>query len=161
MSDERRLRPLPALLLSLTACMAAGAIGAAAIWSSLDSWYLTLIKPAWYPPEWVFRTVWTVLYVMMAVAAWRVWQRGIALHERPMRWFAGQLLLNALWPVIFFGLRSPGAAMVELLLLWAAVAATLRAFWRISRLAGALLVPYQAWLTIAAVLNLVMWRLNR
>ncbi len=161
MSEAARLRVWPALLLSVAACMAAGAIGGIAIWSSLDTWYPALVKPSWHPSPLVFRVVWTSLYGMMAVAAWRVWQHGVRLHERPLRWFAGQLLLNALWPVVFFGLRNPAAALGELALLWGAAATTLVLFWRVSRVAGALLVPYQAWLTIAAALNWAMWRLNR
>jgi benzodiazapine receptor len=98
---------------------------------------------------------------MMAVAAWLVWrQAGIAEAKLPLGLFAVQLILNSLWSVLFFGLHSPGAAAAEILLLWAAILATLITFWQRSKLAGGLLVPYLAWVSFATVLNVTIWRLN-
>jgi benzodiazapine receptor len=125
------------------------------------AWYVALEKPAWNPPSWVFAPVWTTLYVMMGVAAWLVWRRtgfrggGIALTL-----FGVQLVLNALWSWIFFGAHLMLAALLEMLVLWAAIAATMRAFARHSRAAALLLAPYLAWVSFAAVLNFTLWRLN-
>jgi tryptophan-rich sensory protein len=97
----------------------------------------------------------------MAIAAWLVWrQAGFAGVKLPLTLFAIQLALNSLWSVLFFGLQNPGAAVVEIILLWAAILATLIAFWKRSRWAGGLLVPYLAWVSFAAVLNVAIWRMN-
>jgi tryptophan-rich sensory protein len=120
-----------------------------------------LLKPAWNPPAWVFGPVWTVLYLMMAVAAWLVWRRrGFAGAPWALGLFVLQLALNTLWSAIFFGLRRPGVAAIEILLLWLAILATLIAFAPVSRLAAILLAPYLAWVTFAAVLNFTIWRMN-
>lgn len=125
------------------------------------AWYAGLHKPSWNPPGWVFGPVWSALYAMMALAAWLVWQRGGFLAQRrALVCFIVQLALNAAWTPLFFGLHRPAVAFVELLMLWAAIAVTLRAFHRIDRLAGWLLVPYLAWVSFAAVLNFALWRLN-
>lgn len=125
-------------------------------------WYAGLQKPAWNPPSWVFGPVWTALYTMMAVAAWLVWRRGgFAVQRRALSLFLVQLLFNALWSPLFFGLKQPGLAFVDLVLLWLALAATVLAFGKARPLAGALLVPYLAWVTFAGALNFSLWRLNR
>jgi benzodiazapine receptor len=124
-------------------------------------WYASLKKPAWNPPGWVFGPVWMVLYTMMAVAAWLVWQRGgFAAQCRPLTLFLVQLALNAVWTPLFFGLHWPGAASAENVLLWLAIAATLTTFRPVSRLAAWLLAPYLAWVSFAAALNFALWRLN-
>lgn len=124
-------------------------------------WYAALKKPAWNPPGWVFGPVWTALYVMMAVAAWRVWrQGGWAAQRRPLRLFLLQLALNAAWTPLFFGLQWPGVAFAEIVMLWLAIAATHSAFRHVCRSAAWLLVPYWIWVTFAAVLNFTLWRLN-
>jgi tryptophan-rich sensory protein len=125
-------------------------------------WYAGLRKPSWNPPNWIFGPVWTVLYATMAVAAWLVWKRGgFAAQRFALALFLMQLLLNALWSPLFFGLRDPGLAFADIVLLWLAVLATVVAFWKTRPLTGALLVPYLAWVTFASVLNFAMWRLNR
>ncbi len=124
-------------------------------------WYATLKKPAWNPPGWIFGPVWTALYAMMAVAAWLVWQRGgFASQRRPLTLFLVQLALNAAWTPLFFGLHLPGLAFAEILLLWLAIAATLKFFRVVSRAAAWLFAPYLAWVTFAAALNFALWRLN-
>ena len=142
----------------LLLCFAASAMGALFM---PGEWYAALNKPAWNPPGWIFGPVWTVLYAMMAVAAWLVWQRGgFAAQRRPLGLFLAQLALNALWTPLFFGLRQPGLAFAEIILLWLAILATLLAFRPVSRAAAWLLVPYLAWVSFAAVLNGTLWRLN-
>lgn len=126
-----------------------------------DGWYAALAKPPFNPPNWIFGPVWTTLYVLMGVAAWRVWlHRGDAAARRATALFLVQLTLNVAWSGLFFGLRNPAAAFVEIVALWAAVAATTVAFLRIERTAGTLLLPYLAWITFAAYLNFGIWSLN-
>ncbi|MBK9386124.1 MAG: tryptophan-rich sensory protein [Planctomycetes bacterium] len=124
-------------------------------------WYAALEKPSWNPHGWIFGPVWSVLYTMMAVAAWRVWQRGgFAAQRRPLGVFLAQLALNALWTPLFFGLHWPGVAFAEILALGLAIAWTIALFWRVQRAAAYLLLPYLAWVSFAAVLNFTLWRLN-
>lgn len=121
-------------------------------------WYFALAKPAWTPPPWVFGPAWTLLYTLMAVAAWMVWKReprGLAL-----RCWALQLLLNAAWSPVFFALHAIGAALLVIAALWLAIAGTIAAFARVDRRAAALLLPYLAWVSFATALNLAIWRLN-
>jgi tryptophan-rich sensory protein len=150
--------PLIALLGWLGLCFAASISG---IVVSTTGWYEGLNKPSWNPPGWVFGPVWTALYVMMAVAAWRVWQRGGWKAQRlPLGLFLIQFLLNAMWSPLFFGMNRPDLAFAEILLLWCALAVTLVMFWRVRRSAGILLIPYLVWVTFAAVLNFTIWQLN-
>ena len=124
-------------------------------------WYAALKKPSWNPPGWIFGPVWTVLYTMMAVAAWLVWKRGgFAAQRRPLMLFLVQLALNAAWTPLFFGLHWTGVAFAEIVLLCLAIAATIAAFRPVGRVAAWLLAPYLAWVSFAAVLNCVLWRLN-
>ncbi|MFM2196772.1 MAG: hypothetical protein RLZZ505_204 [Verrucomicrobiota bacterium] len=124
-------------------------------------WYASLDKPSWNPPGWIFGPVWSALYAMMAVAAWLVWkQGGFAIRRKALGLFLAQLLLNALWTPLFFGMHLPGVAFAEILLLWLAIAATLIVFRSVNRTASWLLVPYLAWVSFAAVLNGTLWRMN-
>ena len=128
------------------------------------AWYAALVKPPWTPPNWLFGPVWTTLYLLMGTAAWLVWRRGRAAgrgSRGPLAWFLVQLALNAAWTPIFFGAHSLLGGLVCIAVLWCAILATLLAFFRRVALAGALLVPYLAWVTLAAALNLELWRLNR
>lgn len=124
-------------------------------------WYAELNKPTWNPPNWVFGPVWTYLYLTMALAAWRVWRRGgWTKRKTSLLMYLLQLTLNAFWSPIFFGLKEPGFAFAEIILLWAAIAATLLLFLRVDRISGILLVPYLAWVSFATLLNFSLWRLN-
>ena len=124
-------------------------------------WYARLQKPVWNPPNWIFGPVWTALYTIMAVTAWLVWKRGgFAGQRRALLFFLLQLIFNALWSPLFFGLHLPGLAFVDLVLLWLALLATVTAFWKAHPLAGAMLLPYLAWVTFAGALNFAIWRLN-
>jgi benzodiazapine receptor len=126
------------------------------------AWHATLKKPSWNPPKWIFGPVWTALYTTMAIAAWLVWKRGGFAGQRVARsLFVAQLLFNALWSPLFFGLRHPALAFADIVLLWLALLGTVAAFWSARSIAGALLLPYLAWVTFASVLNFAIWRLNR
>ena len=149
------------LLFFLFVCFAAAGIGSWWTASSLSTWYQALDKPSWNPPDAVFGPVWTTLYIMMAVSAWFVWKQGPP-PAPGVVWppFSAQLALNTAWSGVFFGLRQPGWAFAELLLLWLAIAATIAVFRRRSRAAAWLLAPYLAWVTFAGALNFMIWRLN-
>ena len=125
------------------------------------SFYGLLSQPVWAPPPWLFGPVWTVLYAMMAVAAWLVWRnRGIQANRNALILFLTQLAFNALWSWLFFAWRMGQAAFAEIVFLWVLIAATLALFWRARPLAGALLIPYLVWVSFAAALNYALWRLN-
>jgi tryptophan-rich sensory protein len=149
------------LVVLIALCFAASGVGGAVTYPQIESWYATLAKPSWNPPNWVFGPVWSALYLSMAVAAWLVWrQGGFARAMLPLALFGVQLVLNVLWSCLFFGLQNPGLAFVGVMLLWAGIAATMVTFWQRSVVAGILFVPYLAWVTFASVLNFTIWRLN-
>jgi translocator protein len=151
-----------ALVGFIALCLAVAAAGGAVTFPSVETWYAELEKPPFNPPDWVFGPVWIALYLMMAVAAWRVWRRRVDPGAwRALGAWALQLALNLWWSFIFFGAHRIGAALAEIVVLFAAIVLTLVLFWRIERLAGALLVPYAAWVAFAAVLNASLWWLNR
>lgn len=159
MSSSTAPRQLLLLAAFVGAAFVAGALGSWATFTSVREWYSTLAKPAWNPPSWVFGPVWTTLYVLMGVAVWRVWRTGP--EARPLvRLYFVQLGLNALWSVLFFGLRQPAWAMVDILFLWLVLAGMQRGLWRRDRLAGVLWLPYLLWVSFAAVLNAAIVRLN-
>lgn len=146
----------------LLASFTAAGIGGSATAESVQTWYPLLTKPAWNPPAWVFGPAWTLLYILMSVAAWRIWQRRtLPGARRALGLFFGQLALNALWSVLFFGLQRPDLALAEILLLWLLLVVIQRAFWKIDRVAGWLWTPYLAWVTFATTLNAAIWCLNR
>jgi len=158
-----RSKDILTLIVLVLICQAAGGIGGLFTATSVGTWYAGLRKPPYNPPGWIFGPVWTVLYALMGVAAWLVVRRGwdsVAV-KAALAAFVAQLVLNMLWSAVFFGMRSPGIAFIELLGLWVAILVTIRLFWRVSPTAGALLVPYVLWVSFAAVLNYSIWRLNR
>jgi translocator protein len=155
---------IPKLIAMILGCEAAGGLGALVSGNAIETWYPTLRKPSFNPPNWIFGPVWTLLFALMGVALYLVSEtKGD--DERVTRlakWlFALQLGLNVLWSGLFFGLRSPFFALIEIVFLWIAILLTILAFARISRTAALLLLPYLAWTTFAAVLNVALWRLNR
>jgi tryptophan-rich sensory protein len=153
-------RQLLGLLGWLALCFAVSALGAVASLNASD-FYARLAQPDWAPPGWLFGPVWTTLYAMMAVSAWLVWREGgFGRQGLALGLFLAQLALNALWSWLFFAWQMGGAAFIEVLVLWLAIAATLVAFWLVAPLAGVLLLPYLAWVSFAAVLNFSVWRLN-
>ena len=149
------------LLAFLALCLAVAGIGGAVTATSVNSWYVGVNKPSFNPPNWVFAPVWTTLFLMMAISGWRLWRRRAMAGARKAlaAWWL-QLALNLAWAFLFFGARAIGAALVEVVALLAAIIATMVLAWRVDRLAGALFVPYVAWVSFATVLNAALWRLN-
>ena len=146
----------------LAASFVAAGLGGIATAAGVSDWYPTIAKPSWTPPSWLFGPVWTLLYAAMAVAAWTVWKKagGFAPARVPLTLHLVQLALNGAWSWLFFGMRRPDLAAVEILVLWFAIVAVTMAFAQRSRLAGALLVPYLLWVSFASALNIAIWRLN-
>ena len=140
-------------------CLAAASSGAL---FRPGEWYWDLTKPSWNPPDYVFAPAWLVLYCMIAYAAWRVWTQaapGEALF--PMAAFGVQIALNALWSALFFGLRRPDLAFVEVVCLWLSIVVMMVAYYGVDPLSCWLMVPYLLWVTFAGALNFTVWRLNR
>ena len=160
MSPKSKRRSMLGLVVWLLVCFAASAVGAIASVHA-SSFYAQLFKPAWAPPSSVFGPVWTVLYAMMAVAAWLVWRRGGFRRNRTaLILFLLQLACNALWSWLFFAWQRGDLAFADIVILWVLVVFTITSFWRALPAAGALLVPYFLWVSFAVVLNGAMWQLN-
>jgi len=141
------------------ACFLAALTGAA---FPPGQWYERLVKQSWRPPNWLFAPAWTVLYLTIAVSGWLVWREfGFAAAALPLAVYLVQLLLNAAWTPIFFGLHRPDLAFFEIVLLWLSIVATIAFFHPLNAGAAWLLLPYLAWVTFAAALNFAIWRLNR
>jgi tryptophan-rich sensory protein len=150
-----------ALVLFVGLCLGIGGLGGAVTAESVTTWYTTLAKPSFNPPNWIFGPVWTTLYILMGVAAWRVWRAADRDTARgPLAVFALQLAVNLGWSVTFFGLHNPGLAVIVILALDLLVLTTALMFRRIDRLAALLLVPYLAWISFATLLNVTIWRIN-
>jgi tryptophan-rich sensory protein len=155
-----RSKQITGLVAWLAVSFIAAAIGGAASMQA-GPFYTQLVRPEWAPPPGLFGPVWTVLYALMGIAAWLTWRVGGFLAARTaLTLFLMQLVVNALWSWLFFGLHLGALALVDIVLLWVIVAATLLAFRRIRPLAGALLIPYLLWVSFASVLNYSVWRLN-
>ena len=151
--------PVPALLACVVLVAAIASLGAL---FPPGAWYAGLAKPGFNPPNWVFGPAWTTLYLMIATATWLLWRAPAGpARRRALGLNAAQLVLNAAWTPLFFGLQAPGLALVGIVLLWLAIACTIVAAWRVSRPAAWLLVPYLAWVSFASVLNAAIWWLNR
>ncbi len=155
------------LVIAVVVSELAGVIGSVFTISAIPTWYAGLVKPALNPPSWVFGPAWTTLYALMGIAAWLVWKRwdqgdpSTRLRVKTaLTIFGLQLFLNAIWSIIFFGLQSPGWALVNIVLLWLAIVWTITVFYKISRPAAYLLVPYLLWVSFASYLNYSIWMLN-
>ncbi len=150
------------LVISLVICQFAGFIGSVFTSPSIPTWYATLNKPFFTPPNWLFAPVWTTLFILMGVSLFLVWRRSLESREvnTSIGIFIFQLILNTLWSIVFFGLRSPIAGLIVISILWIAILLTILKFYRISRTAGAILVPYILWVSFAAVLNIAIFTLN-
>ncbi len=154
---------LPKLLIAIGISELAGIIGSIFTTPSISGWYANLTRPEIAPPNWIFAPVWTTLFALMGIAAFLVWKRGLGEKKVKIALgiFLGQLILNTLWSIIFFGLQSPGGAFVEIIFLWFAILATIFTFAKISRVAAWLLIPYILWVSFAAYLNYAIWVLNK
>lgn len=150
------------LIVSIGISELAGIIGSIFTASSIPTWYATLQKPSFNPPSWVFGPVWTTLFVLMGIAAFLVWQQGWKKKsvKIALSLFGVQLFLNTLWSILFFGMKNPGTACIEIIFLWLAIVATMIAFLKISKTAFWLLVPYILWVSFASFLNYTIWSLN-
>ncbi len=151
------------ILVFVLICELAGIIGSFFTTPSIPGWYAALTKPPFNPPNWVFAPVWTVLYALMGIAAYLVYEKGLRRKEirKALAVFAGQLLLNTLWSIVFFGAHMILGAAVLIIFLWGMIAAIIWLFSRISRAAACLLVPYIVWVSFATVLNISLYVLNR
>lgn len=150
------------LISAVLICEAAGALGAIFTTPQITTWYATLAKPSWNPPNWVFGPVWTTLFLLMGIALYLVWRTGLRekAERTAFRLFLAHLLLNIGWSVAFFGLESPGMGVVVIVTLLAFILYLIVKFREINHWAGWLLVPYAAWVAFATVLNIAVWRLN-
>ncbi len=152
------------IALVVTTCLVVGYLSGMATRESITTWYPTLIKPSFNPPNWVFAPVWTVLYCMMGVAGGLVWNQLESQPEevkKGFKFFIIQLGLNALWSYLFFSLHNPFLALIEIILLLLMIFETYVVFKKINRIAGILMVPYLIWVTFATILNASIWWLNR
>ena len=151
-------------MVMVATCLAIGYLSSQVTQSSVDTWYPTLNKPFFTPPNWAFPVAWTILYIFMGVAAGLVWSR-IEIQEetvkKGLKFFAIQLALNALWSYLFFGLKNPMLALFEIVVLWLMIYETYVQFKKVDKIAGYLFIPYLAWVTYATALNGAIYWLNR
>ena len=158
----KRSRDLLGLFTFIILCLAVSGVGGAITANSVDYWYQALEKPPFNPPDWVFAPVWTGLYILMGIGAWRVWRlRSFKASRIALAVFGVQLCLNLGWSFLFFGLQRIDLALVEIVILLVAIITNTIMFWRIEHLSGVLFVPYVAWVTYATILNASIWLLNR
>jgi tryptophan-rich sensory protein len=150
------------LLLAIIICQAAGFAGSVFTTPSIATWYVTLQKPSFAPPNWIFAPVWITLFTLMGISLYLVWSKGLEKKKVKIAIsiFAAQLVLNIIWSILFFGLHSPAYAFAEIIILWIAIALTIFKFSKISRNATLVLLPYIIWVSIAAYLNYSIWILN-
>ncbi len=150
------------LVFSLVVCQLAGLLGSFFTSPQIPTWYASLQRPSFSPPNWLFAPVWTVLFVLMGISTYLVWIKGLESKEVRISLliFGVQLALNVLWSFLFFGLQSPFFAFIEIITLWAAIASTILSFSKISKKAGLLLLPYLLWVSFALILNFYIWKLN-
>ncbi|MBF4475918.1 TspO/MBR family protein [Methanobacterium formicicum] len=157
-----KLNEIPRLVIALIIVFIVGGIGSAATYSQIPLWYVNVIKPTWAPPNWLFGVVWTILYILIGTSLFMVWRKG--LETKPAKIalavFAVQLGLNLLWSLVFFGLHSILGGLVIIILMWLAILVNIILFYRISKWAGLILLPYIVWVTIATYLNYSIYLLN-
>lgn len=152
------------IAIALIICLTVGYSASLVTRPSIETWYVTLEKPVFNPPNWIFMPVWTTLYIFMAIAAALVWNKIKEQTEKvkmALFFFLIQLTLNAIWSYLFFGLKNPLLALIEIILLWLMIYETYLKFTRINKISGYLLIPYLAWVGFATVLNAGIWWLNK
>jgi tryptophan-rich sensory protein len=152
------------ILTVVVTCLVIGYFSGIVTKSAITTWYPTLVKPSFNPPNWIFAPVWSMLYIMMGIAAGLVWDRmesNTPLVKKALVFFAVQLALNALWSYLFFGLMNPMLALLEIVILWLMIYETYVQFGKINKIAGYLFIPYLLWVSFAMVLNASIWWLNK
>lgn len=160
--EEMRIVDILKLVASVLLCQLAGFLGSLFTTPAIPTWYQTLNKPFFTPPNWIFSPVWISLFVLMGISLFFVWRRSDHPQFKPaLIFFFIQLILNTLWSIAFFGLKSPLLGLVDIILLWIAILLTVVHFLKISKLAGVLLIPYLLWVSFASLLNFSLWILNR
>ena len=157
------MKVIAKLICSVSICLLTGFVTSFLTMDSVKTWYADLSKPSFNPPDWAFGVVWPILYLMMGVAAFLIWRKGTDSKQVrvALGLFLVQLVLNGIWTPIFFGLHMMGLALAEIILLWLVILATIISFWRISKPAAYLLMPYILWVSFAIALNASLWYLNR
>lgn len=153
------VKSIPKLIISILIPMLAAVIGSFFTSSSVGTWYLKLKKPSFNPPGWIFGPVWSLLYLMMGISLYLIWTSGKNI-KLPVTIFAIQLILNLAWSILFFGMKNPLAAFIDIILLWISILATIIIFYGISPTASYLLIPYFLWVSFAALLNYKIYALN-
>ncbi len=150
------------LVAAIIICQLAGIIGSVFTISSIPTWYASLAKPIFTPPSWLFGPVWIALYTLMGISLYLVWQKGFKKNENrnALYVFGAQLSLNAAWSIVFFGMRDIFGGLLVIIAMWLSIAATIIAFYKISKKAAWLLVPYMIWVSVATLLNFYLWQLN-
>lgn len=156
------LKRIVGFLIAIAVCFGAGLIGTIFTYSSIPTWYAFLHKPFFNPPNWIFGPVWTLLYIMMGIAAYLIWEKGWGKKEvqQSLLYFALQLGFNTAWSIVFFGYHSPWKAFIVIVILWFLILETIIRFTKLSKTAAWLLVPYIAWVSFASILNLAVAILN-
>lgn len=147
---------LPKLIFAIGICLGVGFLGSFFTINAVSTWYQTLNKPFFSPPNWIFGPVWTILYILMGISLYLVWAK-----KKVPAVFWVQFILNAIWSIIFFGFKNHTLALVDIVALWAAIFLTMKAFYKINKLAGNLFIPYLAWVSFASILNLAIVLLNQ
>lgn len=161
--ERIRAMEITKLAISIGICLTIGFIGSIFTTPSIPTWYATLEKPSFNPPNWIFAPVWTTLYILMGISAFLVWRMGLSKLsvKITLTIFIIQLILNAFWSIAFFGLRSPIAGLIVIIILWIAILLTVISSLNVSKLAGILLIPYILWVSFASILNAMIYILNR
>lgn len=151
------------LIIAIFISELAGIIGSIFTTPAIAGWYAGIVKPSFNPPSWIFAPVWTILFALMGVAAYLIWQKGLERRDVKIALsiFIAQLALNTIWSLLFFGWHNPGAAFIEIIILWLAIVSTIFVFAKISKLSAWLLLPYILWVSFAGFLNYSIWQLNR
>jgi len=156
-----KIKDILKLVISIALCQLAGFIGSLFTTPAIPTWYKTLNKPFFTPPNWIFGPVWISLFILMGISLFMLWQtQDHPRFKTALIFFFVQLILNVLWSAAFFGLRSPLLGFIDIVLLWVAILLTIQHCLRISRIAGLLLLPYMIWVSFAVVLNFSLWILN-
>lgn len=157
-----RVKNIIKIIVAIVICELAGVVGSFFTTPSISTWYATIQKPNFTPPNWLFAPVWVTLFALMGISSYLVWNKGIENKEvkTSISVFTIQLLLNVLWSFFFFWLQNPFYGLIEIIILWIAIAFTIYKFYKVSKSAGLLLIPYIIWVSIALTLNFYVWRLN-